>query len=91
MKTVSFSRSGVTVSFSRSGVTSPLGKRTEQIPAIRVSGETKDALEAAARRAGMPLQEFVRELLEIRVHGLGTAMKMYEERLGVVSGMSEER
>lgn len=78
-------------SFSRSGTTSPLGKLTEQIPAIRISGETKDALEAEAKRAGLTLQEFVRELLVIRAHGVDTVRRMYEERIGVVSGKSQER
>lgn len=77
-------------SFSRSGSTSPLGKLTEQIPAIRVSGETKEALEVEARRAGLTLQEFVRDLLVIRAHGLDTVRKLYADRLAVVSGSEKE-
>ena len=72
--------------FSRSGATSPLGKLTEQVPAIKIDGETKELLEQQARAAGLPLQEFVRELLRIRAHGLGTIQKIYAERLSVVSG-----
>ena len=78
-------------SFSRSGVSSPLGKLTEQIPAIRVSGETKDILERDASRAGMALNEFVRELLDIRAHGLEAVHRMHDARLQVVSGTSPVR
>lgn len=77
-------------SLSRSGASSPFGKLTEQIPAVRVSGETKEALEQAARRAGMPLLEFVRELLDIRAHGIDDVRRMYGARLDVVSGKAIE-
>lgn len=76
--------------FSRSGATSPLGKLTEQIPAIRVSIETKEALDAEAKRAGMSLLEFVRELLVIRAHGLPAVKRMYDLRADVVSGKVDE-
>ncbi len=74
--------------FSRSGVTSPLGKLTEQIPAVRIAGETKEVLEVEARKAGLTLQEFVREVLVIRAHGINAVRRMYEERCRVVSGSS---
>ena len=76
--------------FSRSGTSSPLGKLTEQIPAVKIDGETKELLERQARLAGLPLQEFVRELLTIRAHGLDTVQKLYAARLSVVSGKVEE-
>ncbi|OGT57551.1 MAG: hypothetical protein A3E01_08415 [Gammaproteobacteria bacterium RIFCSPHIGHO2_12_FULL_63_22] len=76
--------------FSRNGSTSPFGKLTEQIPAIRLSGETKAALEHEARRVGLPLQEFVRELLVVRAHGEDTVKMMYARRVVVVSGKSRE-
>lgn len=71
-------------------MSSAFGKLTEQIPAVRVSGETKEALEREARRAGMTLQEFVRELLDIRAFGLDTVTRMHQERLKVVSGVFDE-
>lgn len=76
--------------FSRSGATSPLGKLTEQIPAIRIPGETKALLEQQSRLAGLPLQEYVRELLLIRAHGLSTVQSMYSARAEVVSGKSDQ-
>ena len=80
-----------TAQLSRTGHTSPLGKLTEQIPAVKISLETKERLETAAAQSGMPLQAFVRELLDIRAHGLDTVKKLHAHRLEVVSGKVEER
>jgi hypothetical protein len=77
--------------FSRSGQTSPLGKRTAPIPGTKVSEETKEILERLAREAELPLMEFIRELLEIRAHGLDTMQRLHADRLEVVSGKVQER
>lgn len=77
--------------FSRNGTTSPLGKLTEQIPAFKIDGETKELLEQQAKSAGLCLHEFVRELLMIRARGLDTMQRLYAERLSVVSGKVEEK
>jgi hypothetical protein len=74
----------------RTGVTSPLGKLTEVIPAIKVSCETKELLEQASRRAGLTLQEFVRELLTIRAHGKERVHELYRARIESVSGSANE-
>lgn len=65
-----------------------IGKYTDQIPAIRIAPETKDELERQAHDAGVNLNEFVRLLLMIRAHGLDTVLKVQEQRLRVVSGLS---
>lgn len=77
--------------FSRSGVTHPTGKLTEQIPAVRISGETKERLEGQARQVNLTLQEYVRELLTIRAHGEEEIRSMYLNRVAGVSGSSKER
>ena len=75
----------------RSGTTSPFGKLTEQIPAVKIDGETKEKLEHEARVAGLTLLEFVRLSLMIRAHGLDTVQRLMQERLEIVSGEVEER
>lgn len=82
---------GTRPQFSRSGHTSPLGKRTAPIPANKVSEETLERLEQLASEAKLPLREFIRELLEIRAHGLATMQKLHAERLEVVSGKVQEK
>lgn len=75
---------------SRSGSTNPLGKLSAQIGAIRVSEETHEELERQARDAGLGLSEYVREVLMIRAHGIDMVRSLYERRLRLVAGMSDE-
>jgi hypothetical protein len=75
---------------SRSGTTSPLGKFTAKIPEIRLPDDTKDELERQARCAGLGLNEYVRELLMIRAHGIDMVRSLYDRRLKLVAGMSDE-
>lgn len=77
-------------SLSRSGSTSPFGKLTATIATFRVSEETHDELERQARDAGLGLSEYVREVLMIRAHGVEMVRSLYERRLALVSGMSDE-
>lgn len=75
---------------SRSGETSPLGKLTEPIGPVKISVDTKEALDREARRAGLTTNEFVRELIMVRVHGKEEMRRLYEERIAVVAGKGEE-
>jgi hypothetical protein len=77
-------------SLSRTGSTHPLGKLTAKISEFRVSEETHDELERQAREAGLGLSEYVREVLMIRAHGVDMVRSLYERRLALVSGMSDE-
>ena len=76
---------------SRSGQTSPLGKLTEPVGPFKIPIETKEILEREARRAGLTLNEFLRELAMIRAHGIEAMRRLYEERTAVVRGTEEER
>lgn len=75
---------------SRSGHTTAFGKLTAEIPKVRVPEATHEILEFEARKAGLTLSEFVRELLMVRAHGLAHVSSLYESRLRVVAGMEGE-
>jgi hypothetical protein len=75
---------------SRSGVTSPLGKLTAEIPKLKVPEETREILEGEARKAGLTLSEFVRDLLIIRAHGEDAVKSLYARRVAVVAGTGGE-
>jgi len=74
----------------RSGATSPLGKLTSEIPKIKIADATFDALQIEARKAGLSVSEFVRELVVVRVHGLSHALSFHEARLKAVAGIGVE-
>lgn len=76
--------------FSRSGFTSPIGKFTAEFPKWKGPEETKEILEREARRAGMGLAEFIRELCMIRAHGKDVVRSLYAQRLDVVDGTGKE-
>lgn len=77
-------------SFARSGSSSVLGKLTAEVPKIRIPELTHELLEAEARKAGLTLSEFVRDLLLVRAHGLSHVTSLYEDRLKVVAGNGSE-
>lgn len=76
--------------FSRTGSTSPLGKFTAEIPKLKVPEETREILDTEARRAGLSLSEFIRDLLIIRAHGKEMVRSLYAQRVDVVAGKGEE-
>lgn len=76
--------------FSRTGTTSPLGKLTEPVGPYKLAPETKEILEREARRAGLTLNEFLRDLAMIRAHGAEVIAKLYDERIAVVRGKGGE-
>ena len=77
-------------SLSRTGSTSPFGKLSAKISEFRVAEETHDVLERQARDAGLGLSEYIREVLMIRAHGVDMVRSLYEQRLRLVAGMSDE-
>ncbi len=79
------------VRLSRTGTTSPLGKLTEPVGPYKLPLETKEILEQEARRVGLTLNEFLRELAMIRAHGTAMMRSLYDERIAVVGGKEEER
>lgn len=72
--------------FSRFGLTSVFGKLTAELPKVKVSEETHEAATIEARKSGLTLSEWVRDLVMIRVHGIDMVLKMHQARLNVVSG-----
>lgn len=77
--------------FSRTGITSPLGKLTEPVGPYKIPQETKEILEIESRRAGLTLNEFLRDLAMIRAHGVDAITKLHEERINVVLGKEGKR
>ncbi len=77
-------------SLSRTGNTNPLGKLSAKISEFRVSEDTHDELTRQARDAGLGLSEYIREVLMIRAHGVDMVRSLYEQRLRLVAGMSDE-
>ena len=76
---------------SRSLSSSPLGKLTAEVKGFKVDEDTHDELARLSREAGYgSVQEFVRALVMIRVHGVDTLAKLHADRLKVVAGKSTE-
>lgn len=70
---------------------SPLiGTMDDQIPAFRISGETKLVLTRRATAIGLNLTEYVRMVLDVHAHGPDEVRKVQELRLGVAAGLFGE-
>lgn len=65
----------------------PLGKLTASVPTFKIDEDTFDMANQEARKAGMTLSEWVRTLVMVRVHGVDSVSRMYEDRLRVIAGM----
>jgi len=75
---------------SRSGTTSPIGKLTRPLGPYKVPEETAEILEQEARKAGLNLNEFLRDLAMIRAHGEDFMVNLHRHRIAVVLGKVEE-
>lgn len=75
---------------SRSGVTNPLGKFTAEVKGFRIPEITHEGLERLAHEAGESVQEFVRDLVMVRVHGVDTLANLHADRLRVIAGKGKE-
>jgi len=73
--------------FSRSGFTDPLGKLTAELPKVRVPEATLEAVEREARKVGLSTSEWLRHLVQVRVHGVDMLAKIEADRLKAVAGM----
>lgn len=78
------------VAFARSPDTCLLGKRTAELPKLKVPEETKEILERRAKAAGMTLTEYMTWNALIHAHGIDEVEKLQVERLRVVAGMGDE-
>lgn len=72
--------------FMRSGKSNPLGSLTQPIPTFKVAEETYEGLRKLAAQAGMSIPEFVRRLIELRVHGASMIESLERQRNAVVLG-----
>jgi hypothetical protein len=77
--------------FARRGTTSPLGKVMSPLGTLRLRGETEAALRAAAARQGMPVMEFVREVLEVGLHGREEVERRHTLRLDAIELVTPKR
>lgn len=73
------------LAMSRTGNTNPHGKLVP-LPRIRVADATDEALRKLASAEHMPVSEFVRVLLEVRVHGESSAASIAMARIRRVAG-----
>lgn len=80
----------MTTNFSRNGITSPFGKLTAPVGPYKIPEETFDILTAEAAKAGLPLNEFLRELAIVRAHGKQAVESVHITRVSVVAGTIEE-
>jgi len=78
-------------SFMRTGTSNPIGKLTEPVGPVKIPVETKELLEQESRKAGLTLNEFIRDLLMLRAHGEEVITSLHHQRMAVVLGKVEER
>jgi len=69
----------------RSGKSNALGKLTVSI-SLKITEATNDELQLLAADAGLTPAEFVRRLIELRVHGDAHILRLEAERNAVVAG-----
>jgi hypothetical protein len=74
----------------RSGRSNPFGKLDDEIQKFRIDSLTKASAAQLATAEDMTLQEWVRELIRIRVHGRETVKKLLADRIDGVAGMGNE-
>lgn len=75
---------------SRNGRTSPRGKLVSATPPIRLDADTHAIALQLASDHGVPLTEWIRELIEVRCHGVDALLALHQERLLSVAGMNPE-
>ena len=73
---------------SRSGTSSPLGKLTA-IQRLRLSEPTDQRLREIAASEGVPVGEFLRVLVEVRVHGVEHAQRIAAAQIRRVAGVDD--
>lgn len=73
---------------SRPLTSSPLGgSLNASLPKVRVHDETMEGATKLARAAGMSLSEWVRLVIEIRVHGVAEVSALHTDRIKSVAGI----
>lgn len=73
-------------SFARSGHSNPFGKLGPNLGSLRLGFKTEDRLRVEASKVGMPLMEWVRQELELRLHGREVVEREITVRLDAIQG-----
>ncbi len=73
----------------RSAVYSPWGKATNEIK-VRLPDEVKFAAERKASELGIPLGEYLRELVIVNIFGVEHAVSVHAKRLQLVATIGAE-
>lgn len=71
---------------SRTGATNPLGKLTFEVPKLMVPDPVGVKLTELAAAEGLPLSEFVRDLLTVRCFPVDELAKLHAARLQRIAG-----
>lgn len=74
---------------SRAASSNPYGKCTEEVKA-RIPYDIKEGFTRIAHDMGMNESELLREMVMVKVLGMDTVRKIYEERLQRVAGIGNE-
>ena len=75
----------------RTGYTHPFGKLDDEpLPATKVPTAVKQKLQADASKAGLPLQEYLRELVTIAAMGSDVVKDAYAKRIDAIAGKLKE-
>lgn len=80
----------MSTALSRNSSSGLLGKLTAEIPKSRCDEDTFEEATRLAKEAGMPLAEWVRNLVMIRVWGVERVASMHADRLRVVAGIGKD-
>lgn len=72
--------------FARSGSTHPLGKFDTKLPEVNCHQTLVDELRVLANREGVPVGEFIRTTLEVRVWGVEHVASLERERIRRIAG-----
>ena len=72
--------------FSRSGNTNPLGGTLDAEIKTKVTVYLQEDVRRAASAAGMPVSEYVREVLMIAIYGADHVESLYRNRTRLIAG-----
>lgn len=65
----------------------PLGKLDDTIDTFRIDSETKALLSVQAARAGKPLVEFIRFVLQVQAHGADRVRSLHMRKFDLVGNL----
>ena len=72
--------------FSRSGNTNPLGGTLDAEIKTKVTVDLQEDVRRAAAAVGMPVSEYVREVLMVAIYGAEHVESLYRNRTRLIAG-----